>query len=77
MSEALYLYTVLIPVVLFLSFLFTGLFGNKMNPIVTGFISTAAILFGLVVSYYTAYHYFFVDGLIDGAYPTHIAFDME
>ena len=76
MSEALYSYTVLIPAVLFISFLFTGLFGGKMNPLVSGFISTAAILFGLVVSYYTAYHYFIVDGLVEGAYPTHIAFDM-
>ena len=76
MNEALYSYTVLIPAVLFISFLFTGLFGGKMNPLISGFISTSAILFGLVVSYYTAYHYFIVDGLVEGAYPTHIAFDM-
>jgi len=74
MNEVLYSYTALIPAVLFLSFLFTGLFGGKMNPLVSGYISTVAILFSLVLSYYASYQYFVVDGLVDGVYPAHIAF---
>lgn len=75
MTEAMYSYTLLIPVVLFLSFLFTGLFGSKMNAKISGYIATAAILLALVLSYYTVYQYFFVVGLVDGAYPTIIAYN--
>ena len=75
MNEAIYSYSILIPIVLFASFLFTGLFGGKMNAIISGYISTAAILLALVISYYTAFHYFLVDGVIDGAYPSIIAYN--
>jgi NADH-quinone oxidoreductase subunit L len=75
MNEALYSYTLLIPTILFLSFLFTGLLGGKMNTIVSGFIATAAILLALVLSYFAAYQYFFEFGLIKGVYPTIIAFN--
>ena len=75
MNEVLYSYAFLIPAVLFVAFLVTGLFGGKMNPLVSGFISTAAILFGLVYSYTIAYNYFIADGLVDGAYPSHVTFN--
>jgi NADH-quinone oxidoreductase subunit L len=76
MTETIYSYTLLIPLVLFLSFLFTGLFGGKMNVKISGLIATSAILLALVLSYFTAYQYFFVDGIVDGAYPSTLAYNM-
>lgn len=75
MNEAIYSYSILIPLVLFLSFLFTGLFGSKMDSKLSGFIATAAILLALVLSYYIAFQYFIVDGIVDGAYPSILAYN--
>ena len=76
MNEAFYSYTLFIPALLFLSFLFTGLFGGKMNPKISGTIATSAILIALVLSYYTAFHYFIVQGTVDGVYPSIIPYNV-
>jgi NADH-quinone oxidoreductase subunit L len=47
-----------------------------MNPLISGFIATAAISLAFVLSYYTAFQYFFVQGLVDGAYPDVIAYNV-
>ena len=75
MNETIYSYTLLIPAVLFFSFLFTGLLGGKMNVKLSGYIATSAILLALVLSYYTAYLYFFVEGTVEGAFPSVLAYN--
>jgi NADH-quinone oxidoreductase subunit L len=75
MNETIYSYTLLIPAVLFFSFLFTGLFGGKMNVKLSGYIATSAILLALVLSYYTAYLYFFVEGTVEGVFPSVLAYN--
>ena len=70
-------YTVWIPLVLLASFLVVGLFGDKLKPRLSGLISTVAILFGGVLSYWTAFQYFLVNGKVDGVYQTIIAADHE
>ncbi len=70
-----YSYTVAIPLVLFFSFLLIGLAGGKLKPIVSGVFGTFFLLVSTVLSYYTAYSYFFVDGKLNGAYQKLIAYD--
>lgn len=68
-----YLYTIWIPLIPFLVFLFTGLFGGRMKPVISGLIGTAGLLFAFILSLFTAWNYFFVNGLAGGAYPVVIA----
>ncbi len=69
MQTELFSYVVWIPAVLFAAFVIVGLFGNKMKPVVAGYISTAAILFSLVLGYMAAIGYFLKgEGMIDGVY---------
>ena len=74
MPTELFSNTVWIPVVLFMAFAIVGLLGHKMKPVVAGAISTAAILLVLVISYATAYAYFFSDGLVEGKYVMLVPF---
>ncbi len=68
-------FTVLIPLIPLFVFLFVGLLGHKMKPIVSGIIGTTGLLIAAVLSYITAYQYFFQSEKIDGAYQKIIAFN--
>lgn len=77
MNTALYSNVIYIPITLFIAFLVVGLFGKQLKPIVAGTISTLAILFVTVISYSTAYIYFFQQGLVEGKYPMLIPFQHQ
>ena len=70
-------YTLIIPVILFFTFVFTGLFGRKFKPLFSGIVCTASILISTILSYYAAYQYFFVYGKVDGAYKLINVFNIE
>ena len=77
MQTELYTSVIWILVLLFGAFLVVGLFGNKLKATVSGAISTLAILFGAVISYATAWSYFFSNGMIEGKYQMLIPFQTE
>lgn len=58
-------YIALIPLLPLTGFLLLGLFGKKYFKQSAGIIATLLLLISAVLSVYTAYHYFFVDGKID------------
>src|SRR5688572_12111639 len=73
-----YDYTIWILIVPFAAFLVTGLLGNKMNPKLSGIIGTVGLLVVTILSYYTAYKYFFFDGNVHtGVYKSITGFNME
>ena len=61
-------YIALIPLLPLAGFLLLGLFGKKYLKQSSGIIATILLLISAVLSLYTAYHYFFVDGKADGVY---------
>ena len=77
MQTELFSSVIWILIVLFFAFVVVGLFGDKLKPMASGAISTLAILFGAVISYATAFSYFFQEGLIDGKYQMLIPFQHE
>ena len=72
-----YLYTALIPLLPLLSFVVLGLWGRKHFNKLSGTLSTASLFTATALSIYTAYRYFFVDGLVDGVYRKITAFDFK
>jgi NADH-quinone oxidoreductase subunit L len=68
-----YSYTIWILLIPFLVFLFTGLFGNRFKPLVSGLIGTTGLMVSFLLSLITAWKFFFVTGLSAGSYPTLIA----
>jgi NADH-quinone oxidoreductase subunit L len=68
-----YFYTIWIILIPLLVFLFTGLFGNRFKPLVSGLIGTAGLGVSFLLSLITAWKYFFVAGITGEAYPTVIA----
>ena len=69
-------FTLLILVLPFLSFLILALAGMKMKHKVAGLIGTASLSAVTVLSYVTAYLYFFAQGRgTDGTYPTLVPFN--
>lgn len=70
-----YTYTLLIVLVPLFMFAFIGLLGSKMKPQVSGILGTMGLGFSFVLSYYTAYQYFFGVGKIDGAYQKVLAYN--
>ena len=66
-------YTVLIPIIPLFMFVFLGLTGHKMKPALAGIIGTTGLFFSALLSYITAYQYFFVSGKVDGVYQKIIA----
>ena len=54
-------YTIWIVLIPFVVFLLLGFFGNRFKPIVSGIIGTSGLFVSTVLSYYTAYQYFFVE----------------
>jgi len=69
-------YTLLIIALPIIMFLILGLLGNKMKPIVAGVLGTLSLTVITVLSYFTAYEYFFNTAkTAAGAFDTKLAFD--
>ncbi len=68
-------YTIWIPLLPFLMFLFLGLAGHKLKAKLSGLLGTSGLAVITVLSYITAYKYFFTTEKIDGAYQKLIAFN--
>ena len=61
-------YIFLIPLVPLVTFVVLGLAGRKYFNTSAGVIGTASLLFSTVLSFYTAYNYFLVDGKVNGVF---------
>jgi NADH-quinone oxidoreductase subunit L len=68
-------YTLLIPLLPLVLFVFIGLTGHRMKPAISGLIGTTGMFISAFLSYYTAYQYFFNVGKVDGVYQKIIAFN--
>jgi len=66
------IWIILLPLI---SFLLLGLFGHRLKPIVTGIAGTLVLGIVTLLSYYTAWQYFFQHGKTDGVYRAIIAFN--
>lgn len=65
-------YTIAIPLIPLAVFLLLGIFNQKIKPAISGYIGVAGILTSTILSYYTAFKYFLVDGKVDGVYQTFV-----
>ena len=65
-------YTILIPLIPLAVFLLLGINYDKIKPAVSGWIGSLGLFSSLVLSYYTAYKYFFEVGKVDGVYQTFV-----
>lgn len=65
-----YNYIALIPLLPLVGFILLGLFGRRYLKNSSGIIGTALLLVSTVLSLYTAYNYFFVDGRVGDSYPS-------
>jgi NADH-quinone oxidoreductase subunit L len=63
-------YIALIPLLPLAGFLLLGIFGRKYLKNSSGIIGTSLLLVSAVLSLYTAYNYFFVDGKVGDSYQT-------
>ncbi|MFV0468850.1 MAG: NADH-quinone oxidoreductase subunit L, partial [Dysgonomonas sp.] len=70
-------YTLILLVLPAFMFLFLGLLGGKMKPVVCGVLGTLSLGVMTVVSYIAAYQYFFQIPKIDDAYQTLIVFNYD
>ena len=68
-----YSYIALIPLLPLVTFLVLGLFGRKYFKTFSGTIGTASLLASTILSLYTAYNYFFIDGKVNGVFQKIIA----
>ncbi len=69
-------YTIWILLLPFLMFIFLGLAGHKYFPKLSGILGTSGLAIITILSYVTAYKYFFVSEKIDGAYQKLTAFNI-
>ena len=69
-------YTVWIPLIPFLMFLLLGLGGHKLKPKLSGLLGTGGLAVITILSYITAYLYFFQSDKIEGTYQKISAFSM-
>ena len=65
-------YTILIPLIPLAVFLLLGIFNKKIKPAVSGYIGVFGLLASTLLSFYTAYQYFFVIGKVVGVYQTFV-----
>ena len=65
-------YTILIPLIPLAVFLLLGIFNQKFKPAVSGYIGVFGLLSSAILSYYTAYQYFFVQGKVNGVFQTFV-----
>jgi NADH-quinone oxidoreductase subunit L len=63
-------YILLIPLIPLAVFLLLGIFNQKIKPTVSGYIGVFGLLVSTLLSFYTAYQYFFVNGKVNGVYQT-------
>ncbi len=70
------MYTIWIPLIPMIMFLILGLGGSKLKANLSGTLGTAALAVVTVLSYITAFRYFFSAGMVDGVYQKITAFDM-
>jgi len=71
-----YTYILFIPLIPLLVFIFTGLTGHKMKPLVSGLIGTIGLGTSAVLSYYTAIRYFILDHVAGTGYTSSKAFEL-
>ncbi len=69
-------YTLLIPLIPFVLFIFLGLTGHKFKPLVSGIIGTTGLFISALLSYIAAIQYFFGIEKVGGAFPQITAFNM-
>jgi len=67
-------YTILIPLIPLTVFLFLGFFYNRIKQPVSGWIGVAGLTASALLSYYTAYQYFYNIPKIDGKFQTFFGF---
>lgn len=65
-------YILLIPFVPLTVFLVLGIFNQKIKPAISGYVGVAGLAVSAILSYYTAFQYFFVHGKTDGVYQTFV-----
>jgi NADH-quinone oxidoreductase subunit L len=53
-------YTIWIVLIPLFLFVLIGFFGNRFKPVVSGIIGTSGLFISMVLSFYTAYQYFFI-----------------
>ena len=63
-------YIILIPLIPLAVFLLLGIFNQKIKPAISGYIGVGGLTTSAILSFYTAYQYFFVHGKVDGVYQT-------
>ncbi|MBT5859112.1 MAG: NADH-quinone oxidoreductase subunit L [Flavobacteriales bacterium] len=68
-------YTIYIVLIPLFAFLVNGLLGHKIKDSVSGIIATLALGVSALLSYFTAYNYFFKVGKVDGVYEKITAFN--
>ena len=68
-------YTIYIVLIPLFAFLVNGLLGHKIKDSVSGVIATLALGVSALLSYFTAYNYFFKVGKVDGVYEKITAFN--
>lgn len=66
-------YIILIPLIPLLVFLLLGIFNKKIKPAISGYIGVLGLSISTILSFYTAYKYFFQLGKVDGVYQTLLA----
>lgn len=70
-------YTLIIVVLPFLMFLFLGLCGGKMKPVIAGIIGTLGLSVAAALSYVTAANYFFNVGKVGNAFQAIVPLNFE
>ncbi|AUP79939.1 NADH-quinone oxidoreductase subunit L [Flavivirga eckloniae] len=63
-------YIILIPIIPLAVFLLLGIFNQKIKPGVSGYVGVLGLTVSAILSFYTAYQYFFAHGKVDGVYQT-------
>jgi len=63
-------YIALIPLLPLAGFVILGLFGKRFFKNFSGIIGCVILLASTILAFYAAYHYFFADGRLNGAYQT-------
>jgi NADH-quinone oxidoreductase subunit L len=69
-------YTIWIPLLPFFMFLILGLAGHKLKPKLSGLMGTGGLGIITILSYITAFRYFFTSEKVEGAYQKLIAFNV-
>jgi NADH-quinone oxidoreductase subunit L len=63
---------ILIPLIPLAVFLVLGIFNQKIKPAVSGYVGVFGLVASAVLSFHTAYQYFFVHGKVNGVYQAFV-----